>query len=39
MSGWYTETYTADKLAKKIKKKELTVPPYQRGQVWVDKQE
>ena len=39
MSGWKVKTYTTSELAKKIKNKELSVPPYQRGQVWSDKQE
>lgn len=39
MSKWVTKTYKASDLAKLIDKKEIRVPPYQRGQVWKKKQE
>ncbi len=39
MSKWSAETYKASDLAELIDKKEIRVPPYQRGQVWKKKQE
>lgn len=39
MSKWKSASFTATEIAKKIKNKELTVPPYQRGQVWSKTQE
>lgn len=39
MSNWKTENYKASDLADLIEKKEIRVPPYQRGQVWKKSQE
>lgn len=39
MTNWFTEKYKAKDLVKKIQDKEIRVPPYQRGQVWNQKQE
>lgn len=39
MSTWQPESFTIDDIVELINDKKLTVPPYQRGNVWDDNQE
>jgi len=39
MSSWKPDTIKAYEIVEKIKSKEITVPQYQRGQVWKSEQE